>query len=607
MPPRSSVDSRCVGGGLLTVLLVSAAVIAASPVESSALEPARLARFDRSLERLRQQLKIPGLSAAIVSEGRLAWARGFGHADRERGIVATPDTPYHLASVAKPFAAVLVLQLVDEGLLDLDDPVSDYGLDYQSPGVIRVRHLLSHTSRGEPGMEFSYDSDRFADLGWLVARASGRSFRQLLADRILTPLGLANTAPTPLSMGDGVLSPFRTWLDPRNARVYARLARPYALDRSFAIIDGHHPIIFSPSSGLLSSASDLARFDIAVDGKALLPEAAKARMFRPTVTPDGRRLPYGLGWFSQTHNGTRLVWHYGWNPPTASALYLRLPDEGLTLIVLANTDALSRPFDLGRGDTLVLESTVALIFYEIFVLEARRGRSLPRIDWEADEETLVHRLQASAPADEAEMRERELLSYRRLFHSVGRADLVERLDAVHRRVYPLSPPVGDEALPTLGEHLLPWPSVPLFSMGHVTAFAWFLLVIFSSLALWLVRSARDVFRRRPRPGQTRGTGTCRITTALAALCILGGTALYVVILSRWPQTGPVTWSDGRTLARGLIATAAAGGVLAAGVVVQTVARWRGGMGPLPGRLQHTAVASGILAGAWALLDLVGWL
>ena len=108
----------------------------------------------------------------------------------------------------------------------------------------------------------------------------------------------------------------------------------------------------------------------------LLLEGARTRMLTPTRGADGRTLPYGLGWFTQIHAGTRLVWHYGWNPPTASALYLKLPDEDLTFIALANTDALSRPFELGRSDSLVLDSLLALTFYEAFVLEPRRNEEV---------------------------------------------------------------------------------------------------------------------------------------------------------------------------------------------------------------------------------------
>jgi CubicO group peptidase (beta-lactamase class C family) len=603
----STASRRGTSAAVLAALLLGGAPTGTVGSTSSAygegLDPAALARFEARLEELRRQLKIPGLSVAVVGDNGRVWARGLGLADRGRGIPASPHTPYHLASVTKPWAAVLVLQLVEEGALGLDDPVSEYGLDYEGPGVIRVRHLLSHTSRGQPGAEFLYDSQRFADLGWLIARASGRSFRELLVERIVEPLGLADTAPTPLSMGDGPLEPFRIWLDPRNTRVYRRVARPYALDGSFRVVDGHHPILFSPASGLISSVSDLARLDTALDENRLLSPASTARMYAPTVTSDGRELPYGIGWFSQRHRGTRLVWHYGWNPPTASALYLKVPDEGLTFIALANTDALSRPFDLGPSTSLVLDSAVALAFYETFVLEARRGRRLPRVDWHAGEESLVARLQGTLGSEMAEVRERELLSHRRLFHAMGRVDAVARLETVHRRVYPQALSVGEEALPALGPHLLPWSSLPLFGMGHVAALVWFLLVLAATLVL---RTVRTVLRRaRGRPPIARSADGLLIGSS--ASVVLGGAVLYVAALARWPQGGAFTWSDGSLLVRSLLAVAAVGGVVASAVVIRAVTRCGDRRRPILGRLGALVVASGVGVGSWALLDLVGWL
>lgn len=598
------------GGAPLAVLLLSlsiplGAAVPASPDARGGVEPEVLARFEASLERLRRQSKIPGLSAAVVSDGRLVWARGFGQADTRRGIEATPETPYPLASVTKPFAAVVVLQLVEQGRLGLDDPVSNYGLRYESPGVVRVRHLLSHTSRGRPGTEYQYDSDRFADLGWVIKRASGRSFRQLLVERILKPLGMDDTAPTPVSLGDDVLSPFRIWLDPHNARVYRRCAHPYALDRSFALVEGYDSILFSPASGLLSSVADLARFDVAFDESRLVSATTRARMLTPAVTPDGRELPYGLGWFSQTYRGTRLVWHYGWNPPTASALYLKLPEERLSFMVLANTDALSRPFDLGRAGALILESTAALDFYETFVLEARRARPLPRIEWEDDEESIVARLPRHPDPEVAEVLERELLSHRRLYQAAGRARLAERLGAVHDRAFASSSLVGEEGLPALDERLRPWPSIPLFDMKQVTAFAWFLLALLSELALWPVRAVRSVLRRRRRLDEPGRPGVP--PAVVAALPVLGGAVAYAVFLARFPGEGSLTWSEGTLLAKSLIVLAAASGVAGAAAALHAVILWRRRRGRWWGRLHHTVVASGILGGAWSLLDLVGWL
>jgi CubicO group peptidase (beta-lactamase class C family) len=584
-------------------LIASAGNEIASPAEPGALDPVRLVRFESSLERLRRQLKIPGLSAGIVSGQRLLWARGFGFADVEHGIHATPDTPYPLASVTKPFAAVVVLQLVEEGVLGLDDPVTEYGLDYGGPGIVRVRHLLSHTSRRRPGAEFAYDSERFADLGWVIARAAGRSFRELLVERVLVPLGMEDSAPAPLSMGDGVLSPFRIWLNPRNARVYRRQARPYALDRSFEVVDGFDSIFFSPASGLISSVADLARFDRALDGNQLLPEAAKMLMFSPSTTPEGRELPYGLGWFSQSDEGTRLVWHYGWNPPSASALYLKLPDEGLTFIVLANTDALSRPFDLGGGGRSVLDSVVALRFYETFVLAARRSRSLPRIDWEGGADSLVAALQVVHGTD-ADVEARELLAYRRLSQAMGRTDRVEDLGTVYRRLHGPSTSPAPGGLPPLSQHLLPWPTVPLFGMAHVSAMVCFLLVCLSTLAAWVGQLAGRRPGRRSGPGVARRIGG-RVTAALAALTVVTGVVLYVALLSRWPHDGPVTWSTGGPLVRGFIATAGASGVLSAAVSIQALTSAR--TGSALARVSRLLAASGVCVGAWALLDLAGWI
>jgi CubicO group peptidase (beta-lactamase class C family) len=96
-------------------------------------------------------LTFPALSAGIVKDQELVWAKSFGFANLEERITATPGTPYHLASLTKPFAAAIIMQLVEEGTLSLDDPVSEYGVYLESPGTIRVKHLLSMTSDGNPG------------------------------------------------------------------------------------------------------------------------------------------------------------------------------------------------------------------------------------------------------------------------------------------------------------------------------------------------------------------------------------------------------------------------------------------------------------------------
>ncbi len=158
-------------------------------------ESARIARFETLLESLRQELKIPAYSAAIVKDQKVIWAKGFGYADLENKIPATEHTAYHLASLTKTFASTILMQLVQDGKIKLDDPVSKYGITLESDGVIRVRHLLSHTSEGNPGEQYRYNGNRFAELDKVVERATGKSFGELLIANILEPLGIIETAP----------------------------------------------------------------------------------------------------------------------------------------------------------------------------------------------------------------------------------------------------------------------------------------------------------------------------------------------------------------------------------------------------------------------------
>lgn len=162
---------------------------------AAASDAERLAQLERLIEGLRQELRIPSLSAAVVKDQKVVWAKGFGFADPEKKIPATERTPYHLASLTKTFASTVVMRLVQEGKIGLDDPVSKYGVNLDSPGVVRVKHLLSHTSEGTPGERYSYNGNRFGELDKVVERATGRSFAEILIADILDPLGMDETAP----------------------------------------------------------------------------------------------------------------------------------------------------------------------------------------------------------------------------------------------------------------------------------------------------------------------------------------------------------------------------------------------------------------------------
>jgi CubicO group peptidase (beta-lactamase class C family) len=327
--------------------------------------PARdLTEFESRLEGLRLDYGIPGMSAALVL-GDSVWSRGFGLADIEKGDLATPETVYHLCSLTKPFAAVVLLQLVEEGKLDLDAPAARFGIDLESEGVIRVRHLLTHTSQGVPGTEFHYSGNRFGKLDRVVEGAGRRTFAEEVAGRILDPLGLADTAPNP----NDPESSRKAGRDP--AVFAARLARGYASDGKTPV---EYPKHFVTAAGLVSTAGNMAKFSRALDDGRLLREETREMAFSPALDPDGRPLPYGLGWFVQDRNGVRMLWHYGWWVGSSS-LIIKVPERRLTFVLLANSDMLSRKFDLGQDED-VLRSPFAREFVAAFV-DAAASASVP--------------------------------------------------------------------------------------------------------------------------------------------------------------------------------------------------------------------------------------
>lgn len=344
------------------------------------LHHGRLERFSTELENLSQLLKIPGLSAAIVRDQNVIWAKGLGFASLENQIPATPHTPYRIASLTKPFAATLLMQLVERGQLDLDEPMATYS-GYFKDETVKVRHVLTHTSGGIPGDQFRYQGGRFASLIGVIETASGRRFHELMITNILDQLDMASSVP-----GQAILTDVDNGsadLDQeafnRYKGVVDRMAQPYTLyDSNEMILVPLPPWRLRASSGLISTVMDLAKFDAALDHHILLKRSTQARVFTPAVANDGRSLPYGLGWFVQHHRRVKLMWHYGdWRH--FSALILKIPSISTTLILLANSDALSAPFGLNTGD--VMRSPFACTFFRLFVVEDAVGRTLPTPRW----------------------------------------------------------------------------------------------------------------------------------------------------------------------------------------------------------------------------------
>jgi CubicO group peptidase (beta-lactamase class C family) len=403
--------------------------------------------FVTELEGLRELLRIPGMSVAVVEDGGVVWSGGFGLADLERGVAATADTSYHLASVTKPIAATMIMQLVDEGVISLDDPITDYGVEVPADGIVEIQHLLTHTSEGVPGTEHRYNGDRYGVLGDIVEAATGVPYRALLFDRVLEPVGMTHSAGNRLGCSELDEPSVESW----GEAVRAGMASPYQLDGDYEVVRSTYRGVNTPAAGLIASATDVAAFDLALDAGAVLDPDDVAAMFAPAVATvaGSDELGYGLGWYSQQHDGTRLVWHSGRWAPSVSALYLKVPDHRLSFVVLANTPNLTTPFPLGSGD--VLSSALALEFYREFVFPRLTGTDAPAIDWSTDEETLVNSIRQVTDPDGRWLLERRVWARRQAAYSVGFIDEFDRLtrvyDAVQRQTGSLDPYLASAADP----------------------------------------------------------------------------------------------------------------------------------------------------------------
>lgn len=297
-----------------------------------------LADFHAHLEHLRVAGHIQAISAVIARDQSIVWSSSFVGSGGASQVADT--TVFHLASLTKPLASTVILQLVDEGKVSLDDPVSKYGIVFSSPGTVRVRHLLSHTAGGTPGTHYSYSGDQFSLLDSVIARAAGKPFAVAVQERIITPLGLRHTAATPQSAAFAASGLDKTAYLANVAPGYTWTGSQYAPTA--------YQTQFSTAAGLTSSARDYAAFSMAMDRDAFLKPATKALAFTPVTGPSGEIFPYGLGWFTTLYKGVRVIWHYGyWT--ASSTLVIKVPAQGLTFVLLANTDGLSAPYPLGAG------------------------------------------------------------------------------------------------------------------------------------------------------------------------------------------------------------------------------------------------------------------
>lgn len=342
--------------------VVAALLLVCAPTHAEDLVYTRFADY---LEALRIQSGIPGLAGAIVGRGEILWQRGFGLQNVERGLPMRTDTPAHLDGLTQIVSSVLVLRCVEEGRLSLDQPIGQFDPQTAEPGAT-LRQLLSHTSGPANAPIFLYHPERFDALAPAVEACTGSFFHEAI-NAELERLAMVDSVPGPNAMevpwpsDSDTESEFR-----RFTATLERLATPYVVDTQRRAAPMQYTVTsLSPAKGLLSSVADLAQFDLALRAGLLVHPETLAAAWRTPIDSTGKPLPHGLGWFVQQFNGEPVVWQFGMGTNQgSSSLVITLPTRGLTLILLANSNGLTRPFPLAAGD--VTTSPFGRVFLALF-------------------------------------------------------------------------------------------------------------------------------------------------------------------------------------------------------------------------------------------------
>jgi CubicO group peptidase (beta-lactamase class C family) len=343
--------------------------------DSSVAAMYSMLEMERRLLWLTRAARIPGLAAVVLRDTSVVMARGFGWADVERQVPVTLETPFNVASVAKPISAVVALRLAADGVLDLDRPMRRFrdfaefcdatrgqgGIFFADFACtderLTLRHVLLMTANGEPGTRFWYNPPAFSWASRPMAEVAGRPFSDLVDSLVFRPAGMRGAARTNRAR-------------PLPAELAARLATPYHLDSAGRPVrsDPPPPQGDGAAGGVIASARDLVAFDVALSTGRLLAPEWREQLWTPTRTPSGATLPYGLGWFLREHRGRRLAWHTGLWEERYSALYLKvlsdIPSERLTLILLANSDALQ--WETRFDEAAIERSPFANAFLDVF-------------------------------------------------------------------------------------------------------------------------------------------------------------------------------------------------------------------------------------------------
>jgi len=298
--------------------------------------------------------RIPGLSLAVVRDGKIVYSKGYGMANLELSTPTTEKTALAIYSITKTFTGVATMMLVEEGKVSLEDPISKHLPNLPTAwSQVTVRHLLSHTSGihdfceipNNPcertggytqaeviklmadypldfpsGERWEYNNMGFYLLGMLIEKVSGKTYGQFLQERIFALLDMRDTR-------------FEN-----HEELISNRANGYTWQNgSYRNAVRISPTLSFSVAGLVSTVLDLAKYDAALYTEKLLKKSTLEQMWTKTKLNNGQVVDNGLGFGMTPFRGHRRVGHSGGAPGFATTI-TRLVDDKITVIILTNAD-----------------------------------------------------------------------------------------------------------------------------------------------------------------------------------------------------------------------------------------------------------------------------
>jgi CubicO group peptidase (beta-lactamase class C family) len=355
-------------------------------------------QIDSYIETQLQRQHIPGLSLAIVRDGRVEKLQAYGFADLELKVPATPDTVFEIGSISKQFLSAALMTLVEQRKIGLTDPAARYLPDLPPAWrEVTIRQLLTHTSgipdfeeilgygayrnptTGEqvlaaaagkpmdfpPGTQWHYSNTGYYLLGLIVEKITGEPHVAFVQQRILGPAGMTRTRSS----------------EP-NEVIPGRASGYYFESGRFENRDPIQPTAVGAAGDLVSTIGDLIKWNATLDAQSILGKDSYAQIWADQPLTDGSRSGYGFGWEVLPMHDHRAQSHSGGTAGFSSNI-LRLPDDHVAVIVLTNT---------GRANPVSITNHVARL-----LVPGLRYKAVPDPDPEVAERVMdffAHRLDA---------------------------------------------------------------------------------------------------------------------------------------------------------------------------------------------------------------------